>query len=296
MPTVESRIKFLASCVGKPVFHERRRDLDNLPLEEHTVRIEDARAQAGEFSLDREGFALVPHRSRVGDFFDQAALLDTYRQEVEELIRAVTGASKAVASTGPTGGVIRRSERSSGHGRDRTTVPGRYAHCDFSPAPAGSRQWVERMLPPAEAQARLDRRFAIYTVWRALSPPPQDSPLAVCDFRSVGPGDRVGTDCRIDSLEGPQLSYENSTYRYNPAQHWFYFPRMTRDEVLIMKGFDSDLGRAGGVPHAAFDDPSAPADAPPRESIDVRVFAFFESEAQVACNSESTASAVRCQE
>jgi hypothetical protein len=30
------------------------------------------------------------------------------------------------------------------------------------------------------------------------------------------------------------------------------------------------------VAHAAFEDPGCPPDAPPRESIDVRVIAFFE--------------------
>ena len=188
-------------------------------------------------------------------------------------MQETTGAARVVAFTG---GVIRRSERSPRFRKDGTTVPGRFAHCDFSPNPAGSRFWVERLLPPDEANVRLRCRFAIYTLWRVLSDPPQDTPLAVCDARSVGPHDQVCSDCVVDPADGPEFRFENSVFRYAPGHRWGYFSNMTRDEVLVFKGFDSDPGRAGAVPHAAFDDPSCPPGAPPRESIDERAVAFFD--------------------
>jgi hypothetical protein len=159
---------------------------------------------------------------------------------------------------------------------DRTTVPGRFVHCDFSPNPAGSSFWVGKLLPEDEAKERLGRRFAIYNMWRVLSDPPQDAPLGICDFRSLGPKDCVGTDCVEELPEDPGLRFEMSTFLYNPNHRWCYFSDMTRDEVLVFKAFDSDSSRANGVPHVAFDDPSCPADAPPRESIDARFIAFFE--------------------
>src|SRR5690606_36613247 len=110
--------------------------------------------------------------SNVRDF-SVAAGREQYLREIERLIVELTGASKAVALAN---GVIRRSERAEGHRQDGTTVPGRFAHCDFSEGPAGSRFWVERLLPAEEARARLQRRFALYNVWRCLSPPPQDTP------------------------------------------------------------------------------------------------------------------------
>jgi len=52
---------------------------------------------------------------------------------------------------------------------------------------------------------------------------------------------------------------------------------MQRDEALVFKTYDSATdGRARFVPHTSFDDPTAPADAPPRRSIEVRAFAFFD--------------------
>jgi hypothetical protein len=270
---VESTIRFLGPCQGKPIFYGRQRDLDNLPLEDRNVLVEDVRSGSEAAALDREGFALVRHPSVVSDFFDPAAVPGMYLRESEDLVQEVTGAVKVVASIGC---VIRRSERSPGFGKDRTTVLGRFAHCDFSPNPAGSSFWVEKMLPPDEARERLGRRFAIYNVWRVLSDPPQDAPLAVCDARSVRPRDCVCSDCVVDPPGGPELRFENSVFRYNPDQRWCYFSNMTRDEVLVFKGFDSDPDRATGVPHAAFDDPGCAPGAPPRESIDVRVIAFFD--------------------
>jgi hypothetical protein len=63
---------------------------------------------------------------------------------------------------------------------------------------------------------------------------------------------------------------------YRPGHQWFYAPQMRTDEVLLLKCYDS--AQDGGtrfVPHTAFTDPTAPADAPPRESIELRTFVFY---------------------
>jgi hypothetical protein len=50
---------------------------------------------------------------------------------------------------------------------------------------------------------------------------------------------------------------------------------MTPDEALLIKCYDSATdGRARFAPHTAFIDPSAPWDAPPRESIELRMLVF----------------------
>src|SRR4051794_27328796 len=97
---VESTMGFLGPCQGKPIFHGRQRNLDNLPLEDRAVRVEDVRPAACAFSLDREGFALVSHKSAVADFFDPAVVPGTYLRECEELLKHVTGAANVVASIG----------------------------------------------------------------------------------------------------------------------------------------------------------------------------------------------------
>jgi len=63
---------------------------------------------------------------------------------------------------------------------------------------------------------------------------------------------------------------------FSPEHRWYYFPDMARDEAMVFKVYDSaDDGRARFTAHTAFDDPTAPRDAPPRESIESRTFAFF---------------------
>jgi len=84
-------------------------------------------------------------------------------------------------------------------------------------------------------------------------------------------GDLIPSDLRF-----PDRVVENYQLIYNSEHRWFYFPAMRPDEVIVFKTFDSATdGRARFTPHAAFKDPTSPADAPHRQSIDARLFAFF---------------------
>jgi hypothetical protein len=265
-------MQFLGHVDGKPIFHGRQRELDNLPLLEQKVDIEDARSRQDAFLLDVQGFQLTPHRTAVIDFLDPIQVGTTYRDELQALIGALTGADWTIALSSS---VVRRSERAERYALDGTTVPGRFAHCDYSPNAAGSHFWAEQVLSGDRLKACVHGHFAIYNVWRVLSDPPQDTPLALCDARTVRPEDRIFCDCVIDTLDKPEFRFENSVFRYAPEQRWYYFSDMHRDEVLVFKGFDSDVSRTGGVPHCAFDDPGCSRKALGRESIDERVLAYF---------------------
>ena len=66
---------------------------------------------------------------------------------------------------------------------------------------------------------------------------------------------------------------------FNPDHRWYYFPKMARNEALVFKVYDSEKdGRARFTAHTAFDDPTTPAAAPPRESIEMRTIAFFDDD------------------
>ncbi len=63
---------------------------------------------------------------------------------------------------------------------------------------------------------------------------------------------------------------------YRPGHRWVYFSRMQPDEVILIRVHDSaNDGRARLSFHTSFANPEAPADAPPRESIEVRALVFF---------------------
>jgi hypothetical protein len=269
---VEAEIAFLASCERRPVFHDVPSDKDFLPLEQHTIPIRAVHDERMTFTLDRHGIEIV-HRTGLLEYQPAGEGRTAYLRALEEIVARASGAARVVALGN---GVIRRSERSARHRRDGTTVLGRFAHCDFSSAAAGSRFWVEHLLPADEARERLTRRYAIYNVWRCLTDPPQDTPLAFCEPASLAPADIVGCDQVIAAGDGRTTRFELSLYHHNPGQRWFYFPDLSRDELLVFTGYDSDAAQPQGVAHAAFTDPSCPEGVRPRESIDERLIAFFE--------------------
>jgi hypothetical protein len=54
---------------------------------------------------------------------------------------------------------------------------------------------------------------------------------------------------------------------------------MTRDEAILIKNYDSAASQLSVAPyslHTAFDDPTSPPDAAPRESLETRALVFFD--------------------
>src|SRR5271169_6195355 len=59
----------------------------------HRVRIHNARLLASNTSLDREGFALMRHRSGVRNFYSEVELKRVYYPEAESVVAEATGAN-----------------------------------------------------------------------------------------------------------------------------------------------------------------------------------------------------------
>jgi len=248
-----------------------RPDFTSLPLTDKPVTVSNMRAAGGGFSLDREGFTLASAPTEVRDFYDRDEVQHGYVAEARELVRSLTGCATTALLNSP---VVRVSGRV-GPRPAGTTFTGDFAHADFSAAAAAA--MLRRNLPAAEAEARLrGPRFAVFNVWRTFSGPPQDVPLALCDTRSVAPQDKQFCEITMKSAAGDLLTWENITYYHNQAHRWWYCPDMTRDEAYVFRSFDSAPDHAEQVPHSAFVNESCPASAPPRASVEVRVFAFYE--------------------
>jgi len=216
-----------------------------------------------EFSLERDGFLFISHDTKVGDFFDETEVRRIYYPEMEALVKAESGAKRVVVfdHTLRTADDAAREER-----KIREVV--RRVHNDYTEWSGPQRV---RDLLPQEAEALLQHRFAIVQVWRPIRHPVETFPLAICDAQSVSAKDFVVSERRYPNRIG-----QTYAITYNPAHQWYWFPRMCRDEALVFKVFDSMTdGRARWTAHTAFDDPTTPPNARPRESIEIRTLAFF---------------------
>lgn len=227
------------------------------------VPIRDARPFESKFKLDQHGFELVEHRSTVQDFYNDDEVKRVYYPEAELLLRQVTGASRVFVFDH----IARRRVPGAEDRRDGVRQPVRRVHVDHT-AKSGPQR--VRDLLGDDAEELLRGRVQIINVWRPIKGPLLDAPLAVCDARSVDQKDLVPSD-----LIYPNRIGEVYAVTYRPAHQWFYFQGMRPDEALLLKCYDSKTdGRARFAPHTAFSDPKTPADASPRESIELRALVF----------------------
>jgi|RhiMethySRZTD1v2_1073278.scaffolds.fasta_scaffold15139_2 hypothetical protein len=232
--------------------------------EPRNLFIADARPILREVSLDRHGFALVRRESGVGDFYNEQEVRSVYYPEAEHVLKEATGADR-VFSFDHT--VRRRVPGGEDRRADQPRQPVPRVHVDHTEASGPQRV---RDLLPEEAGDLLRGRVQIVNIWRPIRGPLLDTPLAVCDAATVKPEQLVASD-----LVYPNRVGETYSVTYDPAHRWFYVPRMRADEALLLKCYDSRTdGRARFAPHSAFTDPTTPADAPPRESIEIRALVF----------------------
>jgi hypothetical protein len=241
----------------------------------YEMPIRNGRPVQDQFTLDRNGFAITGHRSAVTDFTDREEVDRVYTGEVAEFVQAYTGASR-VATLGWT------LRRSAAPGENGSQPQAALVHDDF-PA-AGARTRAGDAYASYFPDGPGFHRALITSLWRVFSPPPQDWPLAICDYTSVGPDegldnrmyfvDKIPADLHLEMpADAPGAS--GFEFHHNPGHQWWYFPDMTRDEILFFTLNDSDHTRAWRVPHTAFHDTTAQA-TEPRHSIEFRTIAYFE--------------------
>ena len=238
---------------------ERRQGM----LEPRPMPMENGRPLAATFKLEVNGFVFVEHKTAMKSFFDELELKSVYYREVEELIKRESGATRVVLFDH----TLRSGDQSEREAR-LIREPVVSAHNDYTEWSGPQRV---RDLLPDEADELLKKRFAIIQVWRAINQPIESNPLAMADAHSIAFEDLLIAERRYPTRVG-------QTYRlaYNPKHRWIYFPQMTRDEALVFKVYDSATdGRARFTAHTAFDDPTTPPGAAPRQSIEARALAFF---------------------
>jgi len=274
---IEVPFLYLVDTGETPVFRQTDAPADQGALsgtrEAHAMTIRNARLLPNEFSLDVEGFAFTAHDTGVADFFDDAQLTAVYTPEVEALIARLAGATE-VAVFDHTRRCSDGAQREAHNWRGPVPLP----HSDYTDTSAAQRM---RDFFGDEADARLKRRFALVNVWRSMNEPIEQWPVALCDARSVNDDLMLTIVRSAPHRAEPSFEYDRASETrhasYDANHRWFYFPRMTRNEVLLFKNYDTlQDGTARYALHSAFEDPNSPPDPAPRESIESRAFVFFD--------------------
>jgi len=269
---INATLNFIRRQDKKPVFHSSAltggKPKYFYDTEAHSVTISDMREIAEDLSVDGEGFELLHHATTVKDLYDDDTVERAYLPEIEALLREKFSASQVVIfdvtrrSDGGVGAKIPRGFRG----------PASQLHVDYTTKSGPQR--VKDILGEEEA-ARLTAagaRIIQINVWRPIHGPVERSPLALADASSARQEDLIATDQIFPDRVG-----EIYNVAHAPSQRWYYAPRMTANEVLLIKGWDSlDDGRARFTPHGAFHTPETRKNAPARESIEVRTLVVIE--------------------
>ncbi len=271
--SLQAKVEFLAGRSERPIYYASSAGRDaahkiDHPMSILPVEIEDARLRADnelkdEFGMHPSGFGLHKFSTRVQNFLDQSEVDSVYAAEIEDFLKATTGCYRVhifdytVRASDPE---LRELKQ--------VREPAYLVHNDYT----SNSGFVCPQESLGDEAARLAQgRFQIINVWRPLVDPVEDFPLALCDTRSLTTADLIDTERRAPNHTG-----EIQLALHTDEQRWFYFSEMRPDEVLMFKTFDSIDGGVNPCSiHSAIRLPDAPADAKPRESVEVRALVFY---------------------
>ncbi|MBV8118714.1 MAG: methyltransferase, partial [Alphaproteobacteria bacterium] len=98
LPYVEAELNYLKPMAERPRYYayqvEPGEASSNMAADPHVMKIRSLRPIVSEIDLDRQGFALVDHKTAVKDFWDDDEVRRVYYPEAERFIKEYTGASR----------------------------------------------------------------------------------------------------------------------------------------------------------------------------------------------------------
>jgi len=234
---------------------------------DYKVKIHDIRGRESEYTLDKDAFQVISNvpESAEKSFTDDESIKKNYYPEVEKLLLDNIEGSNKIFIFDHT---IRRG------GKDSRALRGPVNRTHIDQTAEASKIRVFTHLPE-EAEKLIQGRYRIVNVWRPLNGPVYAFPLGFASSSTVEDKDLIPIEHRYPTRTGWTAGVV-----YNPNQKWHYLSGMKNNERLFLECFDSEalkdgsLVQGGRVPHSAFNDPRTPAEAPGRESIEVRALVF----------------------
>ncbi|HEY5411008.1 MAG TPA: CmcJ/NvfI family oxidoreductase [Caulobacteraceae bacterium] len=277
---VRATVNYFDAALSRGRFDLIEPERNLMPLEGHEVLIRDMRGAApGELSLDRQGFILASHQSRVARLPEMAEtnlaaqhglppINQAYYAELLPLMARLSGAREVIPQA--TGLTVRFSARSK---RQSWAGAAGFIHLDVTES--SMKRFLEFSLAAAGREIAPWKRLVLLQTWRTVSDPPQDNLLTLCDRRSAPPSDVVIYDAVIGEKDTALETIEARGCRYGPGHRWWYASDMGPEDLLVFTGYDSADPGAVQPFHTGFDAPGH-EDAAPRASLEARFFAFYD--------------------
>lgn len=238
--------------------------------EDVQIDIDDARHLHAP-SVHREGFALCDVPTALRNHRDESEIYRVYYPELERLALVATAGRRAyvfdhlVRENIPSRGALNFGRS----GRGENAAPNARVHNDYTER-SGRRRLG--MVLGEHMASHPAPRYCVVNVWRSLRGPVFDTPLAICDARTVDAADLVEAQVRYPKRQG-----EIYVVMHAARHRWWHYSGLDRHEALVFKQYDSRLsGVARFVPHAAFAHPQPPAGTLPRLSIEARCLVLFD--------------------
>lgn len=278
--TLHASVNYFDPALPRGRFDLVEPERNLMRFEAHDVAIHDLRAAGPPTpSVHREGFQLASHRSEVARLPEMAEtnlvvqhglppINQAYYEELLPLIHQLSGAREVIPQA--TGLTVRFSPRSQ---RQSWAGAAGFVHLDVTARSFG--RFLDFSLEAAGRPIAPYSRVVLYQTWRAVSDPPQDNLLAVCDRTSMPNQDVVFYDAVIGDKGTALETIEARSCRYGEGHRWWYASDMGAEDLLVFIGYDSADPEAVQPFHTGFDIPGHET-ARPRASLEARFFAFYD--------------------
>ncbi|MBO1254983.1 hypothetical protein J3L16_04680 [Alteromonas sp. 5E99-2] len=216
-------------------------------------------------SLNKEAFKLTTFKPDDVDYSNSDEIKQVYYPSVEALVKQQTGASHVFVFDH----TVRRGLK------DSNRQPAYHVHNDYTYKTGTAR--ANSVLGEDVVAKFAGKRMIQINVWRSIAGTVERDPLALMDATSLDDNDLVKTDIHFNDMKTGETHHgEIFAAKKNSQQKWAYFPNITSEEAILIKGYDSDSSHSCFAMHTAFALPTQNAESKPRQSIETRTYAFYD--------------------
>ncbi|KAJ5758187.1 uncharacterized protein N7511_006881 [Penicillium nucicola] len=274
---IESYLNFVPSSAPRTTVTELSELYQRLS-DKRSVTIHDVRNADKEFQLDVNGFQFYKHPLPTMPNYGSETIKNHIYPDTVRFLKENLGVSRVEIFEH----VLRNAHDDTVSETTGERGPSYVVHVDHSCH--GANKILREVVPEADVDHLTQTRWALINVWRPLETVHKD-PLAVCDAQSSGDDDVV--ELFVDFFDETAAAAKEKRVdvqwsvvfgQYSAAQEWWYMSKMTTEDLVAFKIFDTQGGNDTWCMHSSFPDPKTSDSQVPRKSIEVRCFVFWEDQ------------------